>query len=361
MTEPLLLANVGAEAGERAPETPAARSIATLWRSLFEAPPLFEWLPRGPGAVAWLNTPAAESEARAAGRALIGAAPDVVARVHDKAFAHGVAEREGLVPACLRGASAVLSPETLRAADAVAALEARLASFPAWAQERFTLKPRWGTSGRGRVAGSAGRIDTPELRGALPRLAERGGALLEPWLDRCEDLAAAFWLAGDGALRLIGTTRQLVDASGLYRGARGSVDARGRVSSGSTHDEAVRAAAALVANAAAAEGYHGPGSVDALSFRTPAGEVALRPCLELNARWTVGIVAVGLVRRRLARLRDELGLAPGGLAHFALLVPGRAAGAAPAGSLHVPLADGAAELWLARDSETLDALLAPRG
>lgn len=290
--------------------------MASLWRRLCEDPP-FDWLPGGDEALAWLNTDAALAEARAAGRTLWGAPPAVVRRVHDKAFAHALAEREGLLPALLRGAIAVLEPEDLQPDDAgLRALRARLESLPAWARQRFTLKPRLGSSGRGRVAGSGPGLDTTAMRGALARLAARGGALLEPWLERREDLSAQLCVGPDGALRLLGTTRQLLTAAGLYRGQRGLVDARGRICSGSRHDEVLREAAALAGAAAASAGFHGACGVDAFSFVAPAGcplagELLFRPLLELNARFTVGIVAIGLVRQQLPALRRGLELGSG--------------------------------------------------
>jgi hypothetical protein len=252
--------------------------------------------------VAWLNDEGAERAARAAGRGLWGATPDCVRRVHDKAFAHAVAEREGLLPARLRGAIQVLDAAALQPdAAGMAAVEAALASLPEWAALDFTLKPRLGSSGRGRVAGAHAIADTPAIRGALARLAARGGALLEPWLDRIEDLSAQLFVASDGALRMLGTTRVIVTRAGLYRGQRGLVDSKGRVVSGSEHDETLREAAVLAAQAAAGEGFRGACGIDAFSFRGPEG-VVLRPLLEINARFTAGTIAVGLVRRQLDAL-----------------------------------------------------------
>ncbi len=370
MTPPgLLVANVGAEE-EDAPGD-AARALADrvglLWRTLF-APPAFDWLPGSERAVAWLNTEPARREASECGLELFGASPAVVRRVHDKAFAHGVALREGLVPPVLRDAIAVLEPEDLTG-DRLAEVVAHL---PAWARARFTLKPRFGGSGRGRVAGSDGRTDTPALRGALERLATRGGALLEPWLPRSEDLSAQLFVAPDGALRLLGTTRQVLTPAGLYRGQRGWVDHRGRIVSGSDDDETLRTAAASVALAAHEEGFSGPCGVDAFHFRAPGGETTLRPVVELNARFTVGTVVLGLVRRRLDELRTRLALTPGERRAFLFLLDTEPP---PAGEdlLFIPLPprtpeepDGrgrGAGLFFARDPARLDAALpqdAPR-
>jgi hypothetical protein len=367
---PLLIANVGAEEGpdwQRRARQPAARTTARLWRKLFgQGLPAFDWLPARNAAVAWLNTEQAAQQAASAGRVLAGAHPHVVRRVHDKAFAHEVACREGLVPDCLAETSAVFTPEELRAVDAISRLEARIACWPAWARERFTLKPRLAASGRGRVAGLDGCADTAAVRGALPRLAQRGGALLEPWLERCEDLSAQLLVAEDGSIRLLGTTQQVLEASGLYRGARGEVDARGRVSSGSRHDGPVREAAAALTRASAAEGHRGPCGLDAFAFRGPAAEETLRPVVEFNARYTVGHLAIACVRRALAALDESLGLPPGELRafHFGLDAP--AGGWPPPGpGLHfVALGEaGQAErpgLLFARCAERLEAALTPQ-
>lgn len=300
------------------PGVAAADGPPPWWPDALGARPetaVFPWLDAPAKAAAWLNTPAAERLARRADRELIGAPSDVVRALHDKAFAHRVAVDAGLLPAGLDEWIAVLEPDLLRDADqALAAVEARLARWPSWTGRRFTLKPRLGTSGRGRAAAAAGQLDS--LRGALPRLARSGGAMLEPWLARRCDLSAQLWIGSEGELVLLGTAELLVDPSGLYRGHRGFVDSRGRVSSGSRYDERLRDAAVTLARAAAAAGYRGPCGIDAFAFEAEHGRVELRCAVEFNARFTVGTIAIGLLRRSLPRIRDALSLGPGALRAF---------------------------------------------
>ncbi|MBW2272175.1 MAG: hypothetical protein JRG96_02795 [Deltaproteobacteria bacterium] len=333
--------------------------------------PVFDWLPED-ALVPWISTPGLWARFETSGRPIAATRPDIVARVHDKAFAHRVALAEGLLPAPLRDLVSIFDPGELRDADAaVARMTGALASWPEPLSRSFTLKPRFGTSGRGRVAGSAGEADTPAIRGALPRLAERGGALLEPWFARSRDLSAQLFVGDDGRITLLGTLEQIVAPSGLFLGHRGEIDSRGRVFSHGDFEESLREAAPLVAIAAAAEGYRGPCGVDAFALRLsgatddgdPEREI-LRPVVELNARFTMGIVAIGLVRRALDRVRAPLGLEPGCRRAFlfALDAPSEgweaAAASAGPGALLLPL-DHAGEsarpaLLFAASSDRLD-------
>lgn len=330
-----LLPNLGGEEGpgwRDLRNEPPVRAQARLWALLFpadveclyhEEPPAWPASLGGPpaegawpwlgsdGVVPWIVTDDAVSDPRVAGRPIAGPAPAVVRAVHDKAFAHAVAREEGLVPPVLRGCIDVLDPDALRAGDAADAIDARLAAWPEWARARFTLKPRIGSSGRGRVAGADGRIDRAALGGALARLAERGGALLEPWLERRADFSVQLHVAGDG-VTVLGSLEQEVAPSGVFLGHRGEIDSRGRIFSGHPAEESLREAAALVAVAARERGYAGPCGVDAFTFRDPeTGADALRPVVELNARFTAGTVTAGLVRRALPHVKRALGLGPG--------------------------------------------------
>ena len=143
---------------------------------------------------------------------------------------------------------------------------------------------------------------------------------------------------------LLGSLELVTGPSGGYRGHTGELDSRGRIFSGLPQDEALREAAALVAVLARDAGFHGPAGLDALVYReTPDAEPVLRPCVEWNARFTMGSVVLGLVRRLLPRVRSELDLGPGERRAFTFALDAPPAGwesareAAGAGSLLVPL------------------------
>jgi uncharacterized ferritin-like protein (DUF455 family) len=348
----VLLANLGAEEGaaaaERARHAPQPRALAALWRALWEEPAAFAWLPRE-GVAAWWNDASAEEAARDAGAALFGAPARVASAVHDKAFAWRAACEAGFAPPALREVIAVLEPDELRAPDAARAIEARVAAWPAWARRSFVLKPRLGTSARGRASG--GTPGDVRWHAALPRLAERGGALLEPWLVRSADASTQLFVHGDGGVELLGTLAQDVTPAGAPRGHRGSVDARGAVASGLACDAELRAAALHVARAAAAAGYRGPCGVDAFTYRDPeSGAETLRPVVELNARFTAGIVALGHVRRAAGSLRARGELPERAPARFGLALSGDLP--AEARGARVALRAGRAALALWADAST---------
>ena len=326
-----LIANFGAEedtfapAGHRVPATrPAAveRALARLassWRALFgagavlddasddraigaraidlpddprvdmheDAEPVFAWLAE-PGVWPWLSTPAADRRAAALGMSYCASPPDVTAHVHDKAFAVRAARDLGHEPLELHGQLVVLEPAEVTRAH----IHDVIAGWPTAARASFTLKPRFGTSGRGRVAGHGALPD--DVDRALARLARRGGAVLEPWLARTHDLSALWHVERDGAPTLLGTTRQIVSASGVWRGNTFVND--DVVRADTVYDGAFVEAARSVVARAAAVGLRGPCGVDGLVFERD-GRAVLRPVLELNARFTSGHVALGLARR----------------------------------------------------------------
>lgn len=373
-----LVPNLGGEEQadwSRMLRTPRIASAARLWRALFSraarpiADPPFDWdawpealaptreraaLPEleiADGCVAWLGDPAAHAAAIAAGSVLHGPPGERVWEVNDKAFAARIAEQSGLVPRRLRGTSARLEPAQLADPDAAeAAIDRAVSDWPDWARARPCLKPRHGTSGRGRLQAVGGRIPREALQQAGPRLARSGGALLEPWLDRRADLSVQLRVDPDGAVVVLGTLELLVGPAGGWLGHRGELDARGRVFSGHPEDERLREAGAIVARAAFEAGYHGYAGVDGLVFADPDADVdVLRPVVELNARFTMGTVAVGAIRRVLDALRAGIGLEPGRRCAFWLAADRPPAGwtaarsAAGDGALLLPL-------WCERDA-----------
>ena len=323
---------------------------------------VFEWLDTPGRATAWLNTESIEQQVwDLTGEHLSGPSSECVRRVHDKAFAIESARDLGLLSRDLDSCIQVIDADSLAEPDTlIRLLDAKLAEWPDWTQREFTLKPRSGGSGRGRVAGRR-TLDHASIRGAFPRLAKRGGAILEPWLSRRADLSVSLFVPPpenpDLATTVLGSLEMLVTAGGVVRGHCGEVDSRGRIFSGHPKDETLRADAAGVANQARQAGFFGPCGVDAFTFtetrrdpqsgqrnsihteRSSDGDAAadrerLRSVVEFNARMTMGLVAIGLVRRALPKIRKALDLMPGGRRGFLLTFVNEKAGAHAADVSH---------------------------
>jgi len=246
--------------------------------------PVYPWLEAEGAAVPWYRAAGLEALPELAGRRIVGPAAECVARVHDKAFAHDFAAEQGYVARPLRGLAEAFDPDELKDTErALDAIAQRIRSWPAWTAGRYTLKPRMGCSGRGRLGGAGADGVARTLRPGLRRMAERGGALLEPWLTRTRDFSTQLYIDAEARVLLLGSLEQILTPSGLYRGHRGEIDSRGRVFTGHVHEEALREAAAALAGSARSEDYRGP----------------------------MGTVVLGLVRHALQATRRALDLQPG--------------------------------------------------
>ena len=345
-----LLANLGAEermTANTVPVSPAQRSAAQLWRCLFAneraaflnkdlqqrwhwpqllgppAPePAFAGLTEEAGLVPWLSTKHAHATARELGKAFVAPDPSIVALVHDKAFAVQRARQLHLEPAMLEDLAVTFDPLDLQdPAEIVDKIQRTVRGWPTRFGRRFTLKPRFGCSGRGRVPGSTDDPDSVEIRGALPRLARCGGAILEPWLQRTTDLSAQFLVSKEGNIQLLGTLRQVLSVSGSYFGHCGRILPNGDIVADTPYDTQLLATSLQLVQAAHSAGYWGPCGVDAFVFED-GDHVVFRPAVELNARFTLGTIALGLVRRARHLGNAANSDAAGGVFYFGLNPPG---------------------------------------
>lgn len=195
------------------------------------------------------------------------ASPEIVARVHHRAFALQVAEELGCA---LPGARMVASLSDIER-DAPAA---------------WVVKAPLSAAGRARYIERNGpRLADPKSRKTVENLFERHGPLLfEPWLDRVADWGCSALLTADG-LRVAGIHRQRVDIKGQFAGIdldTGDFPAEDR--------SRLEEVTARVADALRGAGYAGPFGIDAWHWRRPDGTVAFHPLGEINARMTFGLV-----------------------------------------------------------------------
>ena len=154
--------------------------------------------------------------------------------------------------------------------------------------ERWVLKSRFSAAGRERLTGSGPQPSDQALNWIRHRLAGGEPLIVEPWLDRIDEAGLQWDVPRSGAPRLIGVTPLLCDAAGRYRGSGFGTDAA-TLAQWQDAVEVSRRAAARVQQA----GYFGPLGIDAMRYRDAEGEVRLRPLQDINARWTMGRIALG--------------------------------------------------------------------
>jgi len=175
--------------------------------------------------------------------------------------------------------------------------------------ERWVIKAPISTAGRDRMRvqseGTLGDSDVRRLEGMF-RYA--GKLLMEPWLDRVLDFSIQFEMTQEGLRRrgvvvLENTERgqfssaratrrpfeslSRTDRRALFEGGEG----RGRWALWT--EEVLEPALQSWLGT-----YRGPVGVDAFLFRDDSGGLRLKPVVEINPRYTMGRVAVELVRDR---------------------------------------------------------------
>ena len=164
---------------------------------------------------------------------------------------------------------------------------------------RVVLKAPWSTAGKGIQRVAVLTDLNVALRGWIANVVAAQGALIvEPWLDKEHDVSIQIEVRPNGTTRLLEAREFRNDARWQYRGTilgrnfwRLGPEARRLM-------DAVRSAWQLLAHdvgrALAEAGYRGPAGIDAMIWRSAAGELRFKPLVELNPRWTMGRVALAL-------------------------------------------------------------------
>lgn len=181
----------------------------------------------------------------------------------------------------LQNSSVVTSIEQLQTA-----LASLTRSWPQW-----VLKAEFGMSSRERMRGSGEHVDDDVMRWATKRLAANGCLVVEPWVEAIEEVGLQFTIPYNGAPLLEGITPMMQNKSGHYGGNHFSIDV----------DLELRWMPAVeigyqVASLLKHEGFFGPLGIDAMRYIDAAGNEKIRSLQDLNARHTMGRMALGFRR-----------------------------------------------------------------
>ncbi len=130
---------------------------------------------------------------------------------------------------------------------------------------------------------------------------ELGGFILQPFRRQRTDLSVQLDIPATPSrpVRVLGSLRPIVTTSGSYQGHRG-LTGDDITSSDHPFDTLLREQAITLAERARDTGFFGPCGVDAFVYEHD-GIPHLHLC-EFNARWTVGHVVHGIVRRLTGKL-----------------------------------------------------------
>lgn len=164
---------------------------------------------------------------------------------------------------------------------------------------RWVIKAEFGAAGREQLRGEA-QPDRAGVRWIENRLRRDGIVFVEPLVRRQVEIGIQWEIPNSPAAepKLVGIAALDTDESGRFRGSLVSSDGPG--------EEWVEAIE--VSRRAAAKlqslGYFGPLGIDAMQYLDYAGQSRWRPLQDINARWTMGRLALGLKAR----------LTPGGAA-----------------------------------------------
>jgi hypothetical protein len=221
----------------------------------------------------WGWTPGVVALGGRVGARVAPVAVETVRRVNSKLWSHALEQELGIgMPgACAAGSFAEL-------ADALARACPR-------ADDKWVIKSPFGFAARERVLGRGARLEGAQATWVRRRFAAGETLIFQPWLDRVREYGVTLEIAPGGEINLHGISDLQTNGAGTGTGYL----------LGRKIDSARRAELETIARVVGArlfrEGYTGPAGMDALEH---AG--GLHPLLEINARYTMGFVALAVER-----------------------------------------------------------------
>ena len=310
-----LVANIGGEEGPGRKMPKPAKRAAKLWSLIFpEESQVIEpqFLDRSllsgykfdksafsfldqEIAWAWINT--SEAESLASPIRLGGCTSQTVRKVHDKAFLHGTSDRRFSEPRDLGDITQILEPRQVNFGQLHERFKKCADSLPTWQGGFLRMKPRFGSTGRKHLVFHPCKISTNDLSKVI--LNSNSGVIIEPELERVHDYSLQAYIDPSGKIEILGILKQHVDRTGKFQGHSGVIDENGHVSVQDKFIPEIKEVGIKIFERAIAQGYHGPCGIDSFTYRGPNGHVLLRPAVEFNARFTMGTVTIGILRRTL--------------------------------------------------------------
>lgn len=221
----------------------------------------------------WGWTPSAVAAGERAGAVVRSIPFHVTARVNSKLWSHALEVELGIAQPGARAASAF---EELQEAVARACPQA---------EDKWVVKSPFGFAARDRVLGRGKALEGPQAVWCRRRFARGETLIFQPWLEVIREYGVVLEISSAGECRIHGFSDLQTNGAGTGKGyLLGRPPAPRRVAE-------LEEIARLVGERLFAEGYSGPVGIDALEHKG-----GLHPLLEVNARYTMGFVALAVER-----------------------------------------------------------------
>jgi hypothetical protein len=222
----------------------------------------------------WGWTPSAVAAGARAGAAVVQAIPfPIVARVNSKLFSHALEVELGIAQP---GAALASTFEELQERVARACPEPN---------DKWVVKSPYGFAARDRVLGRGPSLAEPQAKWSRRRLALGETLIFQPWLEVIREYGVVMEISPEGAFEIHGISNLQTNGAGTGTGY-----ILGRPPEPRRAGELERIAG-IIGERLFKEGYHGPVGIDALEHSR-----GFHPLLEINARYTMGFVAVAVER-----------------------------------------------------------------
>jgi len=221
----------------------------------------------------WGWTPSALLAGENVGASVEALPLEVVARVNSKLWSHALEVELGVA---IEGAATASTLEELN--------EAARRACPR-AADKWVVKGPYGFAARERVLGRGPAVEGAQAAWAVKRLARGETLIFQPWLEVLREYGVVAEIARDGSHTILGVSDLQTNGAGTGTGY-----VLGRAPSPERMSE-LEGAASAVCRRLYEEGYRGPVGVDAIEHAR-----GLHPLLEVNARYTMGFIAVAVER-----------------------------------------------------------------
>ena len=157
----------------------------------------------------------------------------------------------------------------------------------------WVIKSNLSQAARNRVCGDGVALPLTTHNWLQKRFSEKQPVYVEPWFERVAECGLQFHVpAGseDGSIEFLGGCEMLTDNSGRYRGSIVSTNVAGWW-------QRAMQPCKNIAEDARQLGFSGPMGMDCMLVRHPQNrQLWLRPCHDVNGRFTMGRVALSLRR-----------------------------------------------------------------